>query len=145
MPTCAGLHDALRSSYAGILISIIWPRRFWMPTHGLDMRIGAHAGYPKIPLENDAAEHQQNRPFRVEDSRIRKISCLQTKKTVVTAGLGPTGAIVMASGGTLVHLLGPAGVGKLTIARELAPVLKARAVDNHWINNPILGLLGSLS
>src|SRR5215831_5831435 len=40
-----------------------------------------------------------------------------------------------------VHLLGPAGVGKLTVAQVLAPLLQARIVDNHWINNPILGLL----
>ena len=51
------------------------------------------------------------------------------------------GVMVMAAESTLVHLLGPAGVGKLTIAQELAPGLKARVVDNHWINNPILGLL----
>jgi len=29
-------------------------------------------GYPKIPLENGAAERQQNRPFHMADSHIRK-------------------------------------------------------------------------
>ncbi len=47
----------------------------------------------------------------------------------------------MASAGVIVHLLGPAGAGKLTIAQVLAPLLPARVVDNHWINNPIFGLL----
>ena len=47
----------------------------------------------------------------------------------------------MASSGILVHLLGPAGVGKLTVAQVLAPLLQARVVDNQWINNPIFGLL----
>ncbi|MGE0856644.1 MAG: hypothetical protein AB7L18_11210 [Hyphomicrobiaceae bacterium] len=47
----------------------------------------------------------------------------------------------VATTGIIVHLLGPAGVGKLTIACALAPRLTARVVDNHWINNPIFGLL----
>ena len=47
----------------------------------------------------------------------------------------------MTTVGTLIHLLGPAGCGKLTIARSLAPILSARVVDNHWINNPVFGLL----
>jgi hypothetical protein len=47
----------------------------------------------------------------------------------------------MACVGILVHLLGPAGVGKLTTAQVLAPLLQARVVDNQWINNPIFGLL----
>jgi hypothetical protein len=41
----------------------------------------------------------------------------------------------------IVLLLGYAGSGKLTIARALAPMLDALVLDNHWINNPILGLL----
>lgn len=41
----------------------------------------------------------------------------------------------------LVLLLGFPGVGKLTIARELGPMLPARVIDNHWISNPVLGLL----
>lgn len=41
----------------------------------------------------------------------------------------------------VVHLVGPAGVGKLTVARELAVSLPGKVVDNHWINNPIFGLL----
>lgn len=38
-------------------------------------------------------------------------------------------------------LLGFPGVGKLTIARELSPLLDAKVIDNHWFNNPILRLL----
>jgi len=41
----------------------------------------------------------------------------------------------------IVYLVGFAGTGKLTIARELASVLNARVIDNHWINNPIFGLM----
>ncbi len=40
-----------------------------------------------------------------------------------------------------VHLLGFAGSGKLTIAKELAPRLPAILVDNHFINNVVLGLI----
>ena len=47
----------------------------------------------------------------------------------------------MPSIGIIVHLLGPAGAGKLTIAWALVALLPARVVDNHWINNPIFGLL----
>jgi hypothetical protein len=43
----------------------------------------------------------------------------------------------------VVLLLGYAGSGKLTIARALAPAIGALVVDNHWINNPIFGLLGT--
>ncbi|PDS99362.1 chloramphenicol phosphotransferase [Rhizobium sp. S9] len=38
-------------------------------------------------------------------------------------------------------LLGFPGVGKLTIARELSPLLTAKVIDNHWFNNLILRLL----
>ena len=41
----------------------------------------------------------------------------------------------------VVYLVGFASTGKLTIARELAPMLNAKVVDNHWVNNPIFGLL----
>ncbi|WP_288582688.1 hypothetical protein [uncultured Methylobacterium sp.] len=41
----------------------------------------------------------------------------------------------------IIYLVGFAGVGKLTTARALAKILNARVVDNHWINNPIFGLL----
>ena len=43
--------------------------------------------------------------------------------------------------GIILHLLGPAGVGKLAVARIVAPALAGKLVDNHWINNPIFGLL----
>lgn len=41
---------------------------------------------------------------------------------------------------TLVHLIGLPGVGKLTIAKELATLLPAKLVDNHSVNNVILNL-----
>jgi hypothetical protein len=41
----------------------------------------------------------------------------------------------------LIYLVGFAGCGKLTIARELASHVGAKIVDNHWINNPIFGLI----
>jgi hypothetical protein len=40
-----------------------------------------------------------------------------------------------------VHILGFAGSGKLTIARELASRLPAILVDNHFVNNVVLGLI----
>jgi predicted kinase len=40
-----------------------------------------------------------------------------------------------------VHILGFAGSGKLTIAKQLAPRLPAILVDNHFINNVVLGLI----
>ena len=43
----------------------------------------------------------------------------------------------------LVYLIGFAGVGKFTTAQKLAGLLGARIVDNHWINNPIFGLIDS--
>ena len=47
----------------------------------------------------------------------------------------------MAATNVFVYLIGFAGVGKLTTARKLADLLDARVVDNHWINNPIFGLI----
>jgi len=47
----------------------------------------------------------------------------------------------MAATNLFVYLIGFAGVGKLTTARKLADLLDARVVDNHWINNPIFGLI----
>jgi predicted kinase len=44
-------------------------------------------------------------------------------------------------GGTILCLVGFPGVGKLTIAKFLAPKLSATIVDNHWINDPILHLI----
>jgi predicted kinase len=41
----------------------------------------------------------------------------------------------------LVYLVGFPGTGKLTVARALASPLNAKVVDNHWVNNPIFGLL----
>jgi predicted kinase len=38
-------------------------------------------------------------------------------------------------------LVGFPGVGKLTIAKCLAPTLAAKIVDKHWINDPILRLI----
>src|SRR3954454_9951106 len=43
----------------------------------------------------------------------------------------------------VVYLVGFAGTGKLTIATELAKMIDAKIVDNHWINNPIFGLIDS--
>ena len=54
--------------------------------------------------------------------------------------LGAQEALSMHSN-TCVLLLGFAGTGKLTIAQVLAPIIGARIVDNHWINNPIFGLV----
>jgi hypothetical protein len=43
----------------------------------------------------------------------------------------------------VVVLLGYPGSGKLTIARLLAPRIGALVVDNHWVNNPIFGLIAT--
>lgn len=42
----------------------------------------------------------------------------------------------MASGDLIIHINGWPGVGKLTIARELAGLMGARLLDNHTIINP---------
>jgi hypothetical protein len=42
---------------------------------------------------------------------------------------------------TFLYLVGFAGAGKLTIARAFAEQVDAIIVDNHWINNPIFGLI----
>jgi DUF438 domain-containing protein len=40
-----------------------------------------------------------------------------------------------------IYLVGFAGTGKLTIAHAFAPLIDAKVIDNHWINNPIFGLI----
>jgi hypothetical protein len=40
-----------------------------------------------------------------------------------------------------IYLVGFAGTGKLTIAQALARLVGAKVIDNHWINNPIFGLI----
>lgn len=42
----------------------------------------------------------------------------------------------MAEGGLIIHINGWPGVGKLTIARELAGLMDARLLDNHTIIDP---------
>src|SRR5947209_1296614 len=42
--------------------------------------------------------------------------------------------------GRLIHINGPAGIGKLTIARIMAPMLNARLLDNHAIYNVAFAL-----
>ena len=39
------------------------------------------------------------------------------------------------------YLLGFPGVGKYTIAKEIAALTGAKLVDNHYILNPIFGLI----
>src|SRR5687768_4686183 len=38
---------------------------------------------------------------------------------------------------TIIHLIGPPGTGKYTIAKEMARLADIRLVDNHLVNNPI--------
>lgn len=44
---------------------------------------------------------------------------------------------------TIIYLIGHPGVGKYTIAQEIATQTGARIVDNHSINNPIFAVVGS--
>jgi AAA domain len=43
--------------------------------------------------------------------------------------------------GIFLLLIGFPGTGKLTIAKKLSPLLPAKIIDNHWVNNPVLGVL----
>jgi predicted kinase len=40
-----------------------------------------------------------------------------------------------------IYLVGFAGTGKRTIAQAFARLVDVKVVDNHWINNPIFGLI----
>ena len=42
---------------------------------------------------------------------------------------------------TMIYLIGFAGTGKFTIAKEICKSTEARLVDNHLINNPIFSLI----
>ena len=42
---------------------------------------------------------------------------------------------------TIIYLIGPPGVGKLTVAREISTKIDARIVDNHLWLNPVLALV----
>lgn len=42
---------------------------------------------------------------------------------------------------TIIYLIGFAGTGKLTIAKELAAISGAKIVDNHLINNPVFSII----
>ena len=42
---------------------------------------------------------------------------------------------------TIFYLVGHAGVGKLTIAREIGALTGAKVIDNHYVNNPIFNLI----
>jgi hypothetical protein len=44
-------------------------------------------------------------------------------------------------GNIIVYIVGFPGTGKLAVAQALAGPLNAKVVDNHWVNNPIFGLL----
>lgn len=43
--------------------------------------------------------------------------------------------------GIFLLLIGFPGTGKLTIAKRLSPLFSAKIIDNHWVNNPVLGVL----
>jgi len=43
---------------------------------------------------------------------------------------------------TIVYLIGYAGTGKYTIAREIAALTGVVIVDNHLINNPVFSVVG---
>lgn len=43
--------------------------------------------------------------------------------------------------GIFLLLIGFPGTGKLTIANRLSPLFSAKIIDNHWVNNPVLGVL----
>ena len=42
---------------------------------------------------------------------------------------------------TIIHLIGPPGVGKYTIASQIAGRMGARLVDNHAIANVIFNVI----
>lgn len=42
---------------------------------------------------------------------------------------------------TIIYLIGFAGTGKYTIAKEICRLTDARLVDNHLINNPVFSLI----
>lgn len=42
---------------------------------------------------------------------------------------------------TIIYLVGHAGTGKYTIAKELCKKIDAKLIDNHYVNNPVFNLL----
>jgi adenylate kinase family enzyme len=42
---------------------------------------------------------------------------------------------------TVVHLIGAAGTGKFTIAKELARQANFRVIDNHLVSNPVFSVM----
>ena len=42
---------------------------------------------------------------------------------------------------TIIYLIGFAGTGKYTVAREICKQIDAKLIDNHYINNPIFNLV----
>ena len=42
---------------------------------------------------------------------------------------------------TIIHLIGHPGVGKYTVAQEIASLVDVRVLDNHLVANPIFSLL----